>query len=188
MTFFADKTAVIDSNVEIGNGTKVWHFSHVMSEARIGKNCVIGQNVFVGKNVKIGDGVKIQNNVSLYEGVVCEDEVFIGPSVVFTNVKTPRAFIERKNEFLKTIISKGATVGANATIVCGVRIGQFALIGAGALISKDIDNHALVIGNPSKQVGWVCKCGQRLELKNQISSCSRCSLKYKEELGQLLNV
>ena len=155
-------SAVIDEGAQIGDGTKIWHFCHVMATAVIGKNCNIGQNVFIDNNVVIGNGVKIQNNVSLYNGVICEDEVFIGPSVVFTNVINPRSAVERKNEFKKTVVRKGASIGANATIVCGNEIGQYAMIGAGAVITKPVKAYALVVGNPAKQIGWVSEYGNRL--------------------------
>ena len=157
--YFVHESSYIDENVEIGEGTKIWHFCHVLKNTKIGKNCIIGQNCMIGPDVKIGNRCKIQNNVSVYKGVILEDEVFIGPSAVFTNVLTPRAFIERKNEFKTTLVKKGATIGANATIVCGITIGEYALIGAGAVVTKDVPPYALVLGNPAKRVGWVCKCG-----------------------------
>ena len=155
-------SAIIDEGAQIGDGTNIWHFCHVMPTAVIGKNCNIGQNVFIDNNVVIGNGVKIQNNVSVYNGVTCEDDVFIGPSVVFTNVLNPRSAIERKNEFKKTVVRKGASIGANATIVCGNEIGQYAMIGAGAVITKPVKAYALVVGNPAKQIGWVSEYGNRL--------------------------
>ena len=155
-------SAIIDEGAQIGDGTNIWHFCHVMPTAVIGKNCNIGQNVFIDNNVVIGNGVKIQNNVSVYNGVTFEDEVFIGPSVVFTNVLNPRSAIERKNEFKKTVVRKGASIGANATIVCGNEIGQYAMIGAGAVITKPVKAYALVVGNPAKQIGWVSEYGNRL--------------------------
>ena len=155
-------SAVIDEGAQIGDGTNIWHFCHVMPTTVIGKNCNIGQNVFIDNNVVIGNGVKIQNNVSVYNGVTCEDDVFIGPSVVFTNVLNPRSAIERKNEFKKTVVRKGASIGANATIVCGNEIGQYAMIGAGAVITKPVKAYALVVGNPAKQIGWVSEYGNRL--------------------------
>ena len=155
-------SSVIDEGAQIGDGTNIWHFCHVMPTTVIGKNCNIGQNVFIDNNVVIGNGVKIQNNVSVYNGVTCEDDVFIGPSVVFTNVLNPRSAIERKNEFKKTVVRKGASIGANATIVCGNEIGQYAMIGAGAVITKPVKAYALVVGNPAKQIGWVSEYGNRL--------------------------
>ncbi len=156
-------TATIDAGAEIGEGTLIWHYSHVRESARIGKNCVIGEHVYIGPNVVIGDGVKIQNNVSVYEGVTIEDDVFVGPGVVFTNVINPRAFIERKSEFRPTLIRKGATLGANCTIVCGVTVGSFALVAAGAVVTKSTLRYALVRGNPAKQHGWVSEVGEKLD-------------------------
>lgn len=155
-------TAVIDPDCQIGDGTKIWHFSHIMSKCTIGLNCNIGQNVFVAEGVRVGDNVKVQNNVSIYAGVEVEDDVFLGPSMVFTNVLNPRSFIERKSEFKKTLVRKGATIGANATIVCGCEIGRYALVGAGAVVTKSVPDYALVVGNPAVQIGWVSACGYKL--------------------------
>lgn len=160
---FVHESSYIDSDVTMGKGTKVWHFSHVLSHTVIGENCSFGQNCVVGPKVKVGNGVKVQNNVSIYEGVEIEDDVFLGPSMVFTNVINPRAFIQRKDEFKKTLLKKGCSVGANATIVCGVTIGRYALIGAGAVVTKDVPDFALMAGVPAKQIGWVSKAGNRLE-------------------------
>ena len=160
-------TAIIDAGAIIGNGTRIWHFCHVMPKAVIGSNCILGQNVFVDNNVTIGSGVKIQNNVSVYNGVVFEEDVFIGPSVVFTNVINPRSFIDRKKEFKKTLVQKGASIGANATIICGVTIGEYAMIGAGAGVTKDVPAYVLVVGNPAKQVGWVSEAGASLQFNNE---------------------
>ena len=157
--YFVHESSYIDENVEIGDGTKIWHFCHILKNTQIGKSCIIGQNCMIGPDVKIGNNCKIQNNVSVYKGVTLEDNVFIGPSAVFTNVLTPRAFIERKHKFKSTFVKKGATIGANATIVCGITIGEYALIGAGAVVTKDVPPYSLVLGNPAKKVGWVCKCG-----------------------------
>ena len=162
--YFVHHTAQIDDNVSIGKGTNIWNWTHISAGASIGKNCIIGQNVFIGKNVLIGDNVKIQNNVSIYEAVTIENDVFCGPSCVFTNVINPRAFIERKNEFKSTIVKKGATIGANSTIICGNLIGEYSLIGAAALISKDVKNFSLMVGVPAKQLGWVDIQGNKLEL------------------------
>lgn len=162
---FIHPTAIVDEGASIGDSTKIWHFSHVMTKAIIGKHCNIGQNVYIDKNVVIGNGVKIQNNVSVYKGVIVEDDCFLGPSVVFTNVLNPRSFIERKDEFKQTVIRKGATIGANATIVCGVEIGQYAMIGAGTVVIKNIQPYALVVGNPGKHIGWVSKAGNRLNFE-----------------------
>ena len=174
--FFLHKTAILDENISIGNGTKIWHFSHIQSGAVIGENCSLGQNVNVGNNVKIGNSVKIQNNVSVYEGVELEDYVFCGPSMVFTNILLPRCeFPQRGSEFYdKTLVKKSASIGANATIVCGNTIGQYAMIGAGAVITKDVPDFALILGNPGKIVGWVDKKGCRLEFdKNGLSQCGQ---------------
>jgi len=174
--FFAHDTAVIDEKISIGNGTKIWHFSHIQSGAVIGENCSLGQNVNVGNNVKIGNSVKIQNNVSVYEGVELEDYVFCGPSMVFTNILLPRCeFPQRGSEFYdKTLVKKSASIGANATIVCGNTIGQYAMIGAGAVITKDVPDFALILGNPGKIVGWVDKNGSRLEFdENGLSQCGQ---------------
>lgn len=162
MSYNKHISAVIDEGAVIGSGTNIWHFSHVMPNVFIGNNCNIGQNVFIDNNVVIGDSVKIQNNVSVNNGVVCEDEVFIGPSVVFTNVINPRSAMERKHEFKNTIIRKGATIGANATIICGNELGQYAMIGAGAVVTKNVKAYALLVGNPAKQIGWVSEHGHRL--------------------------
>jgi UDP-2-acetamido-3-amino-2,3-dideoxy-glucuronate N-acetyltransferase len=155
-------TAVVDAGCTVGDDTRVWHFSHLASSARVGARCVIGQNVMIGPDVTVGDGCKIQNNVSLYTAVTLEDEVFCGPSCVFTNVLTPRAFIERKSEFLPTLVRRGATIGANATVLCGVTIGAYALIGAGAVVTHDVADHALVVGNPARRAGWVSRAGEVL--------------------------
>jgi len=160
--YFSHETAIIDSDVSIGNATKIWHFSHILSQTHIGMNCSFGQNCVVGPKVTIGNGVKVQNNVSVYEGVEVEDDVFLGPSMVFTNVINPRAFIQRKEEFKKTLLKKGSSVGANATIVCGVTIGEYALIGSGAVINRDVAPYALMVGVPAKQIGWVGISGNTL--------------------------
>lgn len=160
--YFAHETAIIDEDCEIGAGTKIWHFSHIMPYCKIGKKCNIGQNVVVSPNVILGENVKVQNNVSIYTGVTCDNDVFLGPSMVFTNVLNPRSAINRKNQYLKTHVGEGATIGANATIICGNNIGKFAFIGAGAVVTKDVSSYALVVGNPSKQIGWVSEFGHRL--------------------------
>ncbi len=162
MAYFAHPTAVIDDGCTIGNGSKIWHFSHVMPQSEMGENCILGQNVLVSSHVKLGNNVKVQNNVSIYTGVVCEDDTFLGPSMVFTNVINPRSFIERKNEFRTTLVKKGATIGANATVICGLTIGEYALIGAGAVVTRDVPAFALVVGNPARQIGWVSRYGHRL--------------------------
>lgn len=160
--YFAHETAVIDEGVEIGNGTRIWHFSHIMTGCKIGTNCNLGQNVVVSPDVILGNNVKVQNNVSIYTGVVCEDDVFLGPSMVFTNITNPRSAIIRRDKYIKTLVEKGATIGANATIVCGNLIGKFAFIGAGAVVTRDVPPYALVVGNPSRQVGWMSEYGHRL--------------------------
>lgn len=177
--YFAHETAVIDERVEIGAGTKIWHFSHIMSDCKIGENCNLGQNVVVSPDVVLGKNVKVQNNVSIYTGVICEDDVFLGPSMVFTNVINPRSAIKRREEYLKTLVGKGATIGANATIVCGNDIGPFAFIGAGAVITKEVPAYALIVGNPGKQVGWMSEYGHRLKFDpDGVAYCSESKEKY----------
>ncbi len=165
--FFAHETAILDEGCEIGNGTKIWHFSHIMSNSKIGENCNIGQNVVIFSDVVLGNNVKVQNNVSIYTGVTCDDDVFLGPSMVFTNVINPRSAINRKESYLKTHVGKGATIGANATIVCGHDIAPYAFIGAGAVVTKSVPQYALVVGNPSKQIGWMSEFGQRLHFDEE---------------------
>ena len=177
--FFVHESSYIDEGCEIGQGTKIWHFSHVMKDARIGHNCNIGQNVVISPGVILGNGVKIQNNVSVYTGVICEDDVFLGPSCVFTNVVNPRAFIERKNEYKKTLVKQGASIGANATIVCGNQIGKFAFVGAGAVVTKDVPDYAMVYGNPAKIKGYVCRCGKKLHFINNNAVCNLCGKTYE---------
>ncbi len=178
--YFAHETAVIDDHCDIGDGTKIWHFSHIMSNCKIGKNCNIGQNVVVSPQVILGKNVKVQNNVSIYTGVICEDDVFLGPSMVFTNVINPRSAVNRKNEYLETIVKKGASIGANATIVCGNNIGEFSFIGAGAVVVKEIKAYALVVGNPSKQIGWISEYGHRLHFNEKgIAVCPESNEKYE---------
>jgi len=177
--FFAHETAVIDSDCQIGNGTKIWHFSHIMPNCTIGENCNIGQNVVISPDVVLGRNVKIQNNVSVYTGVICEDDVFLGPSMVFTNVINPRSHVNRRSEYAQTLVRKGATIGANATIVCGNEIGEYALIGAGAVITKPVKPYALVVGNPARQIGWVSKNGHRLQFdENHTAICPETGEKY----------
>lgn len=161
-TYFSDQTAVIDADCEIGDGVKIWHFSHIMSGSTIGDRCNIGQNVVVSPSVVLGKNVKVQNNVSIYTGVICEDDVFLGPSMVFTNVINPRSAVNRKSEYAQTIVKKGASIGANATIICGNNIGRYALIGAGTVITKEVADFALIVGNPGKQIGWVSEYGHRI--------------------------
>lgn len=180
--YFVHESSYIDPACEIGGETKIWHFCHIMAGARVGRGCVLGQNVMVGPGVVIGDGVKIQNNVSLYTGVVLEEGVFVGPSAVFTNVLTPRSHVSRKHEFRQTLVQRGATVGANATIVCGVRIGRYAFIGAGAVVTRDVADHALVYGNPARRHGWMCECGVRLSVCADGDArrlrCGSCDRRY----------
>ena len=178
--YFIHPTAIVDEPVEIGEGTKIWHFTHVMADARIGRNCIIGQNVFIGAGVILGDNIKVQNNVSIYEGVILEDDVFCGPSMVFTNVFNPRSFISRKREFRKTLVRKGATLGANTTIICGYTIGRHALIGAGSVITRDVPDYALVYGNPGKVRGWVCECAEKIVFRSGSATCQACGKRYKK--------
>lgn len=183
--YFAHETSCIDDGCKIGDGTKIWHFSHIMDDTVIGENCTIGQNVLVQSGVTIGNGVKVQNNVSLYTSVTVEDDVFLGPSCVFTNVLNPRAFIERKNEFYQTVVKKGASIGANATIICGNTIGRYAFIGAGSVVTKDVPDFALVYGSPAVLKGYVCKCGGKLDSSH---SCGLCGAKYEIQNDQLIEI
>ena len=186
MNYLKHESSYIDSDVHIGEGTKIWHFSHILSGAKIGDNCIVGQNVCIERDVIVGNRCKIQNNVSIYKGVILEDEVFCGPSCVFTNVYNPRAFIERKHEFRTTLVKRGATIGANATIVCGVTIGRYALIAAGAVIKHDVADYAIMAGVPATRIGWVCKCGTTLNTNGNARSaeneaeisCVYCGNKY----------
>lgn len=181
--YFVHESSYVDEPSEIGEGTKIWHFSHIMANCKIGENCNIGQNVVISPNVILGNNVKIQNNVSVYTGVICEDDVFLGPSCVFTNVINPRSFISRKDEYRKTVIKKGASIGANATIVCGHDIGKYAFVAAGSVVTKDIPDYALVMGNPARVKYYMCKCGTKLEFKNDKAQCSECGLKYESKDG-----
>ena len=187
--YFAHETAVIDAGCTIGKGTKIWHFSHIMPNCILGENCNIGQNVVVSPEVILGKNVKVQNNVSIYTGVVCEDDVFLGPSMVFTNVMNPRSAVNRKNEYLKTIVRKGVSIGANATIVCGHDIGEYAFIGAGAVVTKTVAPYALMVGNPARQLGWMSEYGQRLEFSNEgIARCSESQELYKLENNKVVKI
>ena len=178
--FFAHETAVIDEGCSIGEGTKIWHFSHVMPNCIIGKNCNIGQNVVVSPDVRLGNNVKVQNNVSIYTGVICEDDVFLGPSMVFTNVINPRSAVNRRDAYMRTTVHKGASIGANATIVCGNDIGAYSFIGAGAVVVKEVPPYALVVGNPSRQIGWISEYGHRLEFdENGLATCPESKEKYR---------
>ena len=190
--YTAHESAYVDQPCTIGRGTKIWHFSHIMSGCEIGENCNIGQNVVISPNVKLGKNVKIQNNVSIYTGVVCEDDVFLGPSAVFTNIKNPRSHIIRKSEYKNTLLKKGATIGANSTIVCGTTLGQYCLIAAGSVSTKDVKDYALMIGNPARHKGWVCQCGEviiheviQTSATEKTHTCKSCGTKYIE-LNQTL--
>lgn len=187
--YFAHETAIIDEGCEIGDHTKIWHFSHIMANCKLGKNCNIGQNVVVSPEVILGNNVKVQNNVSIYTGVTCEDDVFLGPSMVFTNVINPRSAVNRKSEYAKTHVGKGATIGANATIVCGHDIGPYAFIGAGAVVTKTVPAYALLVGNPAKQIGWMSEYGHRLEFdENGEAACKESNEKYVLENNQVRKV
>lgn len=179
--YFVHPSSFVDEGCTIGEGTKIWHFSHIMHGCTIGRHCNIGQNVVISPGVKLGDGCKIQNNVSVYTGVECEDDVFLGPSCVFTNVINPRAFIERKSEYRKTVVKKGASIGANATIICGRNIGRYAFVGAGAVITRDVPDYALVYGSPAKVRGYVCRCGEPLSFEEDTAVCETCGKKYRKK-------
>lgn len=179
-TYFVHESSYVDEGCTIGEGTKIWHFSHIMKGCTMGRGCNIGQNVVISPDVKLGDGVKIQNNVSVYTGVECEDGVFLGPSCVFTNVVNPRAFIERKSEYRKTVLHTGCSVGANVTIVCGHDIGKYALVGAGAVVTKNVPDYALVYGNPAAVRGWVCQCGEQLVFADGQAVCPACGKHYRQ--------
>lgn len=186
---FIHETAIVEDGCNIGAGTKVWHFSHIMGSAIIGSKCNIGQNVFIADGVIIGNNNKVQNNVSIYTGVVCEDDVFLGPSMVFTNVINPRSAIARKDEYKRTLVKMGASIGANATIVCGVEIGSYAMIGAGAVVTKDVKDFELIVGNPAKQIGWVSEHGNKLQFdENGIAFCIETSSKYMLKDGKVYKV
>jgi UDP-2-acetamido-3-amino-2,3-dideoxy-glucuronate N-acetyltransferase len=179
MIYFSHPSAVIDEGCQIGDGTKIWHFSHIMTGCVIGKNCNIGQNVVVSPKVKLGNNVRVQNNVSIYEGVICEDDVFLGPSMVFTNVFNPRSAVSRKHAYMQTLVKRGASIGANATIVCGNEIGEYAFIGAGAVVTKPVPAYALVVGNPARQTGWMSEYGHKLTFdQNGMAVCKESGEKY----------
>lgn len=189
LKYYAHPTSVIDLDCEIGEGTKIWHFSHIMSNCKLGENCNLGQNVVVSPNVILGKNVRVQNNVSIYTGVICDDDVFLGPSMVFTNVINPRSAINRKSEYAKTHVGKGATIGANATIVCGHDIGKYAFIGAGTVVTKHVPDYALVVGNPSRQVGWMSEFGHKLEFDNHgFAKCKESEQKYKLENNKVIRI
>jgi UDP-2-acetamido-3-amino-2,3-dideoxy-glucuronate N-acetyltransferase len=183
--YFLHPSSYIDEPCEIGQDTKIWHFCHIMKNSKIGKKCNIGQNVFIASDVILGNNVKVQNNVSIYTGVICEDDVFLGPSMVFTNVVNPRSFIERKSEYKETLIKKGASIGANATIVCGNTIGRYAFVGAGALITTNVPDFALYYGTPARLRGWICKCGEKLSFNNNKAKCSFCGASYAQINGEV---
>ena len=188
---FLHESCYVDEGAELGSGTKVWHFTHIMERSRIGKNCNIGQNVSIAPDVQIGDNVKIQNNVSVYTGVIIEDDVFLGPSMVFTNVINPRSHVSRKDEYQRTLVKRGASIGANATIVCGVTLGAYAFVGAGAVVTRDVPDYALVHGNPAKIMGWMCNCGIRLRWNSlrgqELANCEACNRHYSK-CGELVEL
>ena len=187
--YFVHESSYVDEPCQIGKGTKIWHFSHIMKNSIIGKNCNIGQNVVVSPDVQLGNNVKIQNNVSVYTGVICEDDVFLGPSMVFTNVINPRSAVIRRNDYMSTIVGKGASIGANATIVCGNNIGKFSFIGAGAVVTKEVLNYSLVVGNPSKHIGWVSEYGHRLNFNDQgIGKCIESGQEYLLENNRVKKI
>lgn len=187
--YFVHESSYVDPGATVGAGTKIWHFCHVMPESEIGERCSLGQNVVVMSRTKIGNNVKIQNNVSIYEGVVLEDDVFCGPSCVFTNVATPRSHVSRKGEYQTTLVRRGASIGANATVVCGVTLGEFAFIGAGAVVTSDVPSFALMVGVPARRVGWMCHCGERLHLESGgAGKCGRCGAEYREDGGRLQQI
>lgn len=183
--FFAHESAFVDSGAVIGSGTKIWHFCHVMPGAVIGSGCSIGQNVVIMNGTRVGNNVKIQNNVSIYEGVVLEDDVFCGPSCVFTNVMNPRSHVSRKSEYRQTLVRRGSSIGANATIVCGITLGEYAFVGAGAVVTSDVPAFALMLGVPARRVGWMCQCGERLQVADGPVACKACGAAYAEENGVL---
>lgn len=186
VNYFSHPTAVIDPGCTIGAGTKIWHFTHIMPDCKIGKNCNLGQNVVISPQVELGNNVKVQNNVSIYTGVICEDDVFLGPSMVFTNIVNPRSAVVRKDQYVKTLVKKGASIGANATIVCGIEIGEFAFIGAGAVVIRDVPAYALVVGNPAKHIGWMSEFGHRLEFDiNNLAVCPESREEYLLESGKV---
>jgi UDP-2-acetamido-3-amino-2,3-dideoxy-glucuronate N-acetyltransferase len=188
-SYFVHPSSIVDEGCEIGKGTKIWHFSHIMPNCRIGENCNLGQNVVVSPDVVLGNNVKVQNNVSIYTGVICEDDVFLGPSMVFTNVINPRSAVNRKSEYKKTFVRKGASIGANATIICGIEIGTFAFIAAGAVVTKDVPAYALVVGNPARQKGWMSEYGQKLEFDaSGMAICPESKEKYQLKNGVVSKV
>lgn len=182
---FVHASAYVDDGAVVGRGTKIWHFCHVLPGAVIGERCNIGQNCVIMPGTRLGNNVKLQNNVSVYEGVELEDDVFCGPSMVFTNVSTPRSHVNRRGEYERTLVKQGASIGANATVVCGATLGRFCFVGAGAVVTRDVKDHALVVGNPARQIGWMCACGERLTLEQGTGTCRRCGNRYQEQNGEL---
>lgn len=185
MSYFKHDSAYVDEGAVIGEGTRIWHFSHVAGGARVGKGCTLGQNVYLAPSVVVGDGVRIQNNVSLYDGVILEEQVFVGPSAVFTNVVNPRSEVSRKHEYRQTLVRRGATIGANATVVCGHELGAYSFIGAGAVVTANVPAFALCVGVPARQIAWMCRCGERLAVENKASFCRSCGRGYRLD-GDLL--
>jgi UDP-2-acetamido-3-amino-2,3-dideoxy-glucuronate N-acetyltransferase len=183
---FVHPSSFVDEGAEVGTGTRIWHFCHVMPGAVIGERCNIGQNCVLMPGTRLGNNVKLQNNVSVYEGVVLEDDVFCGPSMVFTNVSTPRSHVNRRGAYERTLVKRGASIGANATVVCGVTLGRYSFVGAGAVVTRDVKDHALVVGNPARQIGWMCECGERLRLDAGSGRCARCGTRYEERGGELV--
>jgi UDP-2-acetamido-3-amino-2,3-dideoxy-glucuronate N-acetyltransferase len=183
---FVHASSFVDEGAVVGAGTKIWHFCHVMPGAVIGARCTIGQNCVIMPGTRLGDNVKLQNNVSVYEGVVLEDDVFCGPSMVFTNVGTPRSHVSRRGEYAATLVKRGASIGANATVLCGHTLGRYCFVGAAAVVTRDVPDHALVIGNPARQIGWMCQCGERLRMERGAGRCGRCGSGYRERAGELV--
>lgn len=179
--YFAHESSYIDEGAEIGEGTRIWHFCHIMPRARIGKGCNIGQNTFMASDTIMGDNVKVQNNVSIYTGVILEDDVFLGPSMVFTNVINPRSHVNRREEYLTTLVRRGASIGANATVVCGVTLGRYCFVGAGSVVTHDVPDYALVYGNPARIRGWMCQCGEGIEFKEEQAVCDHCGSRYSKQ-------
>lgn len=186
--FFAHESSYVDEPCEIGDDTKIWHYCHIMPYCKIGMKCNIGQNVVISPEVILGNNVKIQNNVSVYTGVICEDDVFLGPSMVFTNVVNPRSHVNRRSEYKKTLVKQGASIGANATIVCGHIIGKYAFIGAGSVVTKDIPDYAIAVGNPARVVGWMCKCGEKIKFESEKAECFACKSKYSKNENKVCEV